>query len=130
MADALFDTTVFIDWLRGDGAAKQLVDDVLQGRKTASYSAITMAELWQNEQIDRQTEIEYQALASEFLEEAPLVSEAAKRAGVQLRDLSRNRRRELFADALIAATAEIRGETVYSRNDSDLRRFYSRVETY
>jgi predicted nucleic acid-binding protein len=130
MSDALFDTTVFIDWWRGHPGATQLVDAVRSGRLSASYSSITICELWQWDQLDRREEIEYTALTKRYLEEAPLGVEAARLAGTWLRACSRNQRRELFADALIAATAQLREETVYSRNEPQLRRFYPQVQSY
>ncbi|MDP2948978.1 MAG: PIN domain-containing protein [Chloroflexota bacterium] len=130
MTDALFDTTVFIDWWRGDTGAISLVDAVKNGRFTASYSSMSIVELWQWDQLDRKEEIEYVALTSRYLEEASLGFEEARLAGTWLRGYGRNQRRELFADALIAATAQLRRETVYSRNDRQLRRFYSDVQPY
>ena len=130
MSDALFDTTVFIDWWRGEAGAMELVEAVKSGELTASYSTMTIAELWQWDQLDRQEEIEYTALTRRYLEEAPLGFEAARLAGTWLRDCSRNQRRELFADALIAATAQLRQETVYSRDEGHLRRFYPQVQPY
>lgn len=130
MTNALFDTEVFIDWWRGDTGAVSLVDAVKSGHLTASYSSITIAELWQWEQLGRQEEIEYVALTRRYLQEAPLGFEAARLAGRWLRDYGRNQRRELFADALIAATAQLRGETVYSRNEGHLRRFYADIQPY
>jgi len=130
MSDALFDTGVFIDWWRGDTGAVKLVDAVKGGHLTASYSSVTIAELWQWDELGRQEEIEYVALTRRYLQEAPLGFEAARLAGRWLRDCTSNQRKELFADALIAATAQLRGETVYSRNDRHLRRFYADVQPY
>jgi len=130
MSDALFDTTVFIDWWRGDTGAINLVEAVKNGRLTASYSSMSIVELWQWDQLDRKEEIEYIALTKRYLEEASLGFQEATLAGTWLRGYSRNQRRTFFADALIAATAQLRGETVYSRNDRQLRRFYSNVQPY
>jgi len=130
MSDALFDTGVFIDWWRGDTGAVNLVDGVKTGHLTASYSSLTIAELWQLPELGRQEEIEYVALTRRYLQEAPLGFEAARLAGRWLRDCTSNQRRELFADALIAATAQLRGEPVYSRNDRQLRRFYADIQPY
>ena len=130
MSDALFDTTVFIDWWRGDPGATELVDAVTSGRMTASYSSITICELWQWDELERQEEIEYIALTKRYLQEAPLGFEAAQLAGTRLRGYKRNQRKELFADALIAATAQLRQETLYSGNDRQLSRFYSQVKGY
>jgi predicted nucleic acid-binding protein len=130
MSDALFDTSVFIDWWRGSTGTVNLVDAVKDGRLTASYSSMTIAELWQWDQLDRKEEIEYVALTSRYLEEASLGFEEARLAGTWLRGYGRNQRRKLFADALIAATAQLRRETVYSGNYRQLRRFYPDVQPY
>lgn len=51
-------------------------------------------------------------------------------AGYKLREYSYNQKADLFADALIAATAEDRGEPVYTRNYKHMSRFYSDVRKY
>ena len=129
MTDGLFDTNVFINWWRGDQGAVRLVEAVRAEQATASYSPITATELWVYEKLGRQEEIEYIALTS-LLEEAVLTRDMAVSAGSRLRDFSDNRKRELWADALIAATAQARGEKIYSRDVKDLQRFYSNVQTY
>lgn len=129
MADALFDTTVLIDYRRGDPAAQSLVKPVLDGRSTASFSPITVAELWQGKMKDRKEELEYTAILS-VMEEAPLRSDEARRAGDKIRGYGYNQKANLFADALIAATAEERDEPLYTRNDRDMSRFYSNVKKY
>ena len=129
MADALFDTTVFVDYRRGDTAAQALIQPILDGLSTASFSPITVAELWQGKMTDRKEELEYTALLT-VMEEAPLGSNSARVAGYKLRDCSYNQKADLFADALIAATAEERGEPIYTRNYKDFARFYSNVKRY
>lgn len=130
MSDALYDTCVFIDYWRGDRAAFSLIDDVRKGVKSASYSTITATELWQYTRLTRKEEIEYIALTQYFLDEAPLTGKMAVKAGQWLRSFSRNMRRRICVDALIAATAEERDEEVVSRNYKEIRRFYSKYRTY
>ncbi len=43
---------------------------------------------------------------------------------------NRNQRMILTGDAIIAATAEERGDKVVTRNKKDVSKFYSNVETY
>ena len=129
MSDALWDTTVFIDYWKGVPGAVALVNDVVSGSETASYSAITSLELFQFNQLGRQEEIELVALFM-VLEEAPITSRIAGQAGQMLRVMSRSQRQRLSADALIAATAIDRGEKIYSRNHRDIQRFNSNVDTY
>lgn len=130
MSDALYDTCVFIDYWRGDPAAFSLIEDVRNGTKTASYATITATELWQYSRLTRREEIEYVAITRYLLDEAVLTGVAAMQAGQWLRRYSRNRRRILSADALIAAIAAERGEKIITRNYRDIRRFYSNYATY
>jgi len=126
----LYDTCVFIDYWRGDAVAVALVDAVRQRPRAASYSALSTYELWQYSKLGRREEIEYIALTRFFLEEAPLSARSGMRAGQWLRSYSRSARMRLAADALIAATAEERGEQVRTRNCSDFRKFYTNVQGY
>jgi len=126
----LYDTSVFIDYWKGDTAALTLIDSARRQPRSASCSPLSATELWQYPRLGRQEEIEYVALTRYFLQEAQLTTTAAMKAGQLLRAYSRNQRRKLVADALIAATAEERGERVVSRNDRDFRKFYSNVASY
>jgi predicted nucleic acid-binding protein len=87
-------------------------------------------ELWQFPQLGRQEEIELVALTRFYLKEVPLPGSVAKQAGVWLRSFSRNARRVLAADALIAATALENGDTVRTRNSKEMRKFPAKVQTY
>lgn len=126
----LYDTCVFIDYWRGDTAALALIDSVRNQPRSASYSPLSATELWIFPQLGRQEEIEFVALTRYFLQEAQLSTSAAMRAGQLLRGHSRSARMRLVADALIAATAEERGDRVRTRNYRDLRRFYNNVTIY
>jgi predicted nucleic acid-binding protein len=124
MADALFDTTVFIDYYKGDSAAHAL----MQSGTTASYSAITQFEVWAGI-TTHEEEIDYLAIMA-ICEEAVLTSSMARAAAQLLRQLTPSRSEGLFRDALIAATAMERGETIYTRNARDFRRFNANVRSY
>lgn len=126
----LYDTCVFIDYWKGDPDALGLIDSARSQPRSVSYSPISALELWIYKQLGRQEEIEFVALTDFFLQEAKLSTTAAKKAGGLLRDYSRSQQRDLIADALIAATAEERGERVRTRNARDFRKFYSNVATY
>lgn len=126
----LYDTCVFIDYWNGDSAAVSLIDSVRKNPLSASYSAISVMELWQFAGLGRQEEIEYVALTRYFLQEAPLSASVAMKAGTWLRSYSRANRMKLTADALVAATAEVRGDTVRTRNLRDIQRFYGKVQNY
>lgn len=126
----LYDTCVFIDYWRGDIGARNLIDSVRRQPKSASYSVLSVTELWQYARLGRQEEIEYVALTRYFFQEALLTTTAAMKAGQWLRPYSRSARRRIAADALIAATAEERGEQVRTKNLGNFRKFYSNVQTY
>jgi predicted nucleic acid-binding protein len=126
----LYDTCVFIDYWRGDPEALVLIDAVRSQPRSASYSSLSATELWIYKHLGRQEEIEYVALTQHFLQEAQLSMAAAKKAGELLRDYRRNQQMRLMADALIAATAEERGERVRTRDERDFRKFYSNVASY
>jgi len=128
LADALFDTTVFIDYYRGDAGAKDLIDAVIGGSLTASYSSLTSFEIWIG--IDnREEELDFLAMLSQC-EEAPLTASMARTAAIWLKGSSPRRAEGLFRDALIAATATERGEAIYTRNVRDFARLSIDVRTY
>ena len=128
MADALFDTTVFIDYYKGDSAANALVQSVFDGAMTAPYSAITQFEVWSGI-TTHEEEIDYLAIMA-ICEVAVLTSSMARAAARLLRQFTPSRSEGLFRDALIAATAIERGETIYTRNARDFRRFNANVRSY
>ena len=128
MADALLDTTVFIDYYRGDAGAKDLIDAVIGGSLTASYSSLTSFEIWIGIG-NREEEIDFLAVLSQC-EEAPLTAAMARTAAIWLKGLSPRRAEGLFRDALIAATANERGEAIYTRNVRDFERLSIDVRTY
>jgi predicted nucleic acid-binding protein len=128
LADVFFDTTVFIDYYRGDAGAKDLIDAVIDGSLTASYSSLTSFEIWIG--IDnREEEIDFLAMLSQC-EEAPLTAAMARTAAIRLKGFNPRRAEGLFRDALIAATANERGETIYTRNVRDFERLSIDVRTY
>ena len=129
MANALFDTTVFIDYWRGDPGAGTLVANAIKGALSAGVSPVTTLELWQYSGLGRVEEIQYRALLR-FIEELQVTNQIGIEAGFDLRLLSRSQRRRLAADALIANTAKAHGVPLYTRNTRDLNRFYGSVMSY
>lgn len=143
MADYLFDTTVFIDYHRGDPEAESLVERLRQGSISASYCALTLVELWVgistilDEELKRKEEIKYKALFT-LMEPAPISDEDARLAGILLGKfvgrLDENARKEFLkkflADAIIGAVASRRREIVYTRNKDHFERFSVQAEAY
>jgi predicted nucleic acid-binding protein len=128
MADALFDTTVFIDYYNGDLGARSIVEDVLGGVSTAAYSPISTLEVWLGLS-SHQDEVAIRGILS-ACEHAPLTDESAIQAAVWLKGTSPRRAETMFRDVLIAATALERGEVVVTRNVKDFERFGINVQSY
>jgi predicted nucleic acid-binding protein len=128
VADALLDTTFFIDYHRGDAKARDLWLQIHEGTLSASFSSVTVFELWVGT-LTRQEEVVYRALLM-MMEEAPLTSAEAELAATWLRALSPQVSETVIRDAFIAATGERRGEPIYTRNVRDFTRFYSDVRSY
>jgi predicted nucleic acid-binding protein len=128
LADAILDTTFFIDLRRGDAGAEALWNSVSAGNVTASYSPVAALELWLGNQSLAEEEF-YEAVFF-LLEEAPLTASAAKLAGVWLRELPGTTAERVIRDALIAASASERGEAIYTRNRRDFSRFPVNVQAY
>jgi predicted nucleic acid-binding protein len=143
MADYLFDTTLFVDYHRGDPGAKSLIERLIQGDITASYCALTLVELWigistiSEEELRRREEIKYKALFT-LMESAPISDEDAKLAGILLGNsvaaLDEQPRKEFlrrfFADAIIGAVASRRKETICTRNKKHFERLSVQAEVY
>lgn len=128
MTDALFDTTVFIDYYRGDPGAQDLIEQVLNGELIASYPSLTVFELWLGTMNAQEEAIHTDVLS--VLEEACLNNEAAKRAAPLLRTLPIAERQRLIGDAFIAATAIVLEEPIYTRNTADFQRLGAPIRTY
>jgi predicted nucleic acid-binding protein len=143
VADYLFDTTVFIDYHGGDPEAKHLVERLFEGSISASYCALTLAELWigistiSEEELRRKEEVKYEALFK-LMESAPISDEDAKLAGILLGKfvgkLDEKARKEFLkeflADAIVGAVASRRGEVVCTRNKKHFEQFSVEAETY
>lgn len=143
MADYLFDTTVFIDYHRGDPEAKHLVERLSDSSISASYCALALVELWigistiSDEELKRKEEVKYEALFK-LMESAPISDEDAKLAGIllgksvgRLEEKARKEfLKEFLADAIIGAVASRRGEIVCTRNKEHFEQFPVQAEVY
>ena len=128
MADMMLDATVFLDYRAGHQGARAIVEQIVEGARTASVSPLTLFELWR-EGLDRRTEIGYAGML-DFMEIAPLSPDAAKVAGVWIASVESESRAELLPAALVAATARERGEPVCTRNAEAFSLFYPEIVGY
>jgi len=126
----LYDTCVFIDYWKGDVSAVSLIVAAMTNPGSRYYSTLSVTELWQSTKLGRREEIEFTALIQYFIKECPLGTIEAMKAGQMLRTLSRSMRKNLTADALIAATADSGGHIIRTRNVKDLTKFSSNVQPY
>jgi predicted nucleic acid-binding protein len=114
--DYLFDTTVFIDYLRGRPVAGSIFHQAQSMSLKIGYSILTLAELWVAVSTERQTR-DYDLLLKPF-QCYPIEIAVAKRAG-ELRAATGSVKGQSIpsvVDCLIAATGERYGLTVCSRN--------------
>ena len=77
----------------------------------------------------RREELAYVTLLA-LLEQVEVTSSIGRRAAQWLRSYSRLARQRLVGDALIAATAAERSDTLYIRTVRDFTRFYPNVQAY
>jgi predicted nucleic acid-binding protein len=130
MTDTILDTTFFIDLRRGNHrGARAMWQRIRAGEISASYSPVTVYELWVGQRFDRDEELFYEAVM-QLLEEVPLTSAAARQAAVWLRGMRENLTESLIRDALIAATGHLRGEQECSANRRDFARLGLEVLPY
>ncbi len=128
MSNLLLDTTIFIDYYRGDPGALEVMEEVFQERLRASFSPISILELWLVNMSVEEENVYRRILP--YLEEAPLTRPIALRAAESLRSLELSLREAMIRDALIAATASERGEPVCTRNTRDFQRLGVSIRPY
>lgn len=123
----LFDTVALIDYYCDRPGVAPHFDQILDGQASGAYSTITELELWQG--IRPGEEERHEALLA-LLERVPLDGPMARRAG-QLRQQIGLDRLSL-PDAAIAASAELSGRTLLTRNRRDFEalRGLIRIEFY
>jgi predicted nucleic acid-binding protein len=127
--EGLFDTTFFIDYLRGDPGARGLWRRVVSDELVGWYSPITVTELWLSPNTTQAEESILFAMRS-LLRELPLNTRAAEHAGLFLRGLPASQAERLIRDALIGCAALVQNLPVYTRNVRDLSRFATTAIRY
>ena len=128
MPDALFDTTVFVNYYHGDSGARNLIERVLNGEMTASYSSVTIFELWLGSMKPEEEAVCMGVLGR--LEEAIMNRDVARHAATLLRNIPLTEQRRLIGDAFIAATAALCQEPLYTRNIRDFQRLGVSFRSY
>ncbi len=119
-----WDTTAFIDYIRGLPIAVQTFDRIQAGSELGYCSVITEAELWAGIR-NIEEELTVAAALSEFTV-IPVNSSVARLAGRLLRNVGGNKAH--FGDAIIAATSIQQGETVLTADAASQRVFGDRAE--
>jgi predicted nucleic acid-binding protein len=110
----MLDTAALIDYYHGRPGVLPYLEAILDGKTSGAFSTITEFELWQGIRLGE--EERHEALLA-LLERVPLDGAIARRAG-QLRQQVGLERLSL-PDAAIAASAELNGCTLLTRNTRD-----------
>jgi predicted nucleic acid-binding protein len=111
----MLDTVALIDYYHGRSSVLPYLEAILEEQATGAFSTITELELWQG--IRPGEEARHEAMLA-LLQCVPLNSAIARRAG-QLRRQAGLGRLSL-PDAAIAASADLGGHTLLTRNTRDL----------
>jgi predicted nucleic acid-binding protein len=115
----IFDTTVFIDYLKGRPVAQQILRQAQQNGVHVGYSILTEAELWAGI-VGKRTEQEHLRLLRLFTRYNLNVAIARQAGELKARCIAQKGGRvPSLNDCLIAATADYYGMVVVTRNTSD-----------
>ncbi|MFC2023809.1 PIN domain-containing protein [Chloroflexota bacterium] len=110
----MLDTVALIDYYHGRPGVSPYFDAILEGQAAGAFSTITELEMWQG--IRPGEEERHEALLA-LLERVPLEGAMARRAGQLRRRFGLDRL--ALPDAAIAASAELAGCTLLTRNTRD-----------
>ena len=114
MSTWMLDTVALIDYYHGRRGVLPYLEAILDEKAAGAFSTVTELELWQG--IRPGEEERHEAMLA-LLERVPLDGAIARRAG-QLRRQAGLERLSL-PDAAIAASAELSGCTLLTRNNHD-----------
>jgi predicted nucleic acid-binding protein len=114
----MLDTVAVIDYYHGRPGVTLYLEAIVRGQASGAFSAITKLELWQS--IRPHEEERHEALLALLLR-VPLDQAIARRAG-KLRQQVGSGRLSL-PDAVIAASSELSGCTLLTRNTHDFEPF-------
>ncbi|MEJ2735453.1 MAG: type II toxin-antitoxin system VapC family toxin [Anaerolineae bacterium] len=110
----MLDTVALIDYYHGRPGVLPYLEAILDGRSSGAFSTITEIELWQGIRLGE--EERHEALLA-LLERVPLDGAIARRAGQLWQQVGLERLS--LPDAAIAASAELSGCTLLTRNTRD-----------
>lgn len=113
----LLDSVALIDWYCGRTGVVPYLRSILQGQAAGAYSTMSEVELWQG--IRPGEEPRHEALLS-LLQRVPVDGAIARRAGELRREVGLGKLS--IPDAVIAASAELTGRTLLTRNSRDFKR--------
>jgi predicted nucleic acid-binding protein len=110
----MFDSVALIDYYHNRPAVIPYFEMILNGQASGAFSTITELEMWQG--IRAGEEERHEAVLA-LLERVPLDGAIARRAGELRRRIGLERLS--LPDAAIAASAELTGRTLLTRNRRD-----------
>jgi predicted nucleic acid-binding protein len=110
----MLDTVALIDYYHGRPGVLPCLDAILDQQAAGAFSTVTELELWQG--IRPGEEERHEALLA-LLERVPLDGPIARRAGQLRQQLGLDRL--TLPDAAIAASADLNGYTLLTRNTRD-----------
>ncbi len=130
MSDWTLDSVALIDWYCGRRGIFPYLEEILAGRSQGFFSTVSELELWQG--IRPGEEEKHEAMLS-LLERVPLDQTIARRAGLLRQQIGFPKLS--LPDAAIAATSEVSGRPLLTRNTRDFERlkgiipveFYSKL---
>ena len=111
----MLDSVALIDYYHDRPGVAPYIEMILNGEATGAFSTITELELWQG--IRAGEEERHEAMLA-LLERVPLDGPIARRAGQLRRQIGLDRLS--LPDAAIAASAELTGRTLLTRDTRDL----------
>ncbi|MDH4138268.1 MAG: PIN domain-containing protein [Anaerolineae bacterium] len=110
----MLDSVALIDYYHDRPGVTPYIEMILNGQATGAFSTITELELWQG--IQAGEEERHEAMLA-LLERVPLDGAIARRAGQLRRQIGLDRLS--LPDAAIAASAELTGRTLLTRDTRD-----------
>lgn len=110
----LLDSVALIDWFCGRRGVVPYFEEILAGESQGAFSTVSEIELWQG--LRPGEEADHEAMLA-LLERVPLDRSIARRAGELRRETGLDKLS--LPDAAIAASAELTGCTLLTRNARD-----------